>query len=107
MFEIKHYNNIESKAKEAVEWFLKASKRIDIEQEEPVEELITFSFLRSNGYLKQEDLIDINNINYCDGYVVYRIENHNVSCLNIYIKCKKYKTENYDNNNVESFSCSN
>ena len=105
--EKKHYEKIEDKAKEAVNWYIKASNTIDIENDSPKEYFTPFSFLISHGYLKQEDLLDINNINTCDGYTVYTIYNHEVTCMNIFIKCKNYQTDNYENNNIEGFKCEN
>ncbi len=103
--EKKRYDEIKEKASDAVRWYLKASNDINVDREEPKEFFVQFSFLISKGYLKREDLMDINNINTCDGYVVYRIENKEVTCLKPYIKCKNYVSSDYDSNTVESFNC--
>ena len=103
--EEKRYDEIKEKASDAVRWYLKASNKINVEREEPKEEFVQFSFLISHGYLKREDIIDINNINTCDGYVVYRIENKEVTCIKPYLKCKNYESSDYDSNTVENFSC--
>lgn len=98
-----HYKEIEEKVEEATNWYLSASKEIEIDKEN----MLSFSFLRSNGYLKKEEIMDTNNIKACDGYVVYKIEEKKVTCMNIYIKCKNYESDGYDSNTVESFSCNN
>jgi hypothetical protein len=101
----KRYKEINESANEAALWYLKASNEIDVEREGIEENYIPFSFLISQGYLKRKDIVDINNINNCDGYITYKIENKEVTCINTFIKCKNYETENYKDNTVEQFTC--
>ena len=61
------------------------------------------SFLISNGYIKKDELIDVDGKNYCDVYVVIQAnfedpQDHQKNCstaYKIYLKCKDYKDKGY------------
>jgi hypothetical protein len=57
--------------------------------------VLSTSDLISNGYLKQEEMLDIDNKSYCKGSVyTYMGDNCNVE-YNIFISCKDYKTPGF------------
>ena len=103
--EKRHYDSVKESAKEALIWYLNASLEIKVDKEEARSGFTPFSFLVSKGYLKREDIIDINNINYCDGYLTYTIDNKELTCTNVFIKCDNYVSDNYDSNDVEHYYC--
>ena len=61
------------------------------------------SFLIENGYIKQSELLDVDNKSYCDTFVdiksLYEDPNdHQNNCsiyYNIYLKCKDYQDKGY------------
>ncbi len=63
------------------------------------------SFLISNGYIKKEELLDIDKTSYCDVYVKIKVYydnplDHQQDCIanyKIYLKCQKYKDKGYIN----------
>ena len=63
------------------------------------------SFLINNGYIKKEELLDIDNKSYCDVYVDIRTEykdklDHQRDCkiyYKIYLKCNEYEDKGYIN----------
>ena len=63
------------------------------------------SFLINNGYIKKEELLDIDNKSYCDVYVDIRSEykdelDHQRDCkiyYKIYLKCNEFEDKGYIN----------
>ncbi len=61
------------------------------------------SFLIGNGYIKKEELLDIDKTSYCDVYVKIKVyydnpSDHQQNCTanyKIYLKCQKYKDKGY------------
>ena len=61
------------------------------------------SFLINNGYLKKDELLDVDGKSYCDIYVIIQStfensQNHQNNCsiaYKIYLKCNKYKDKGY------------
>ena len=61
------------------------------------------SFLINNGYIKKEELLDIDNKSYCDVYVDISTEykdklDHQRDCkiyYKIYLKCNEYADKGY------------
>ena len=95
--EKERYSEIKETFEEAVIWNLDAtgdSKR-HCEENITKENTITADLLISNGYLKKEDMLDIDGKSYCDGYAkTFATEDCGID-YKIYIKCNDYKTERY------------
>lgn len=103
------YEEIRESAKKAAEWHLKASQPycvIGDTKEKKRYSHANSSFYINNGYIKKEELLDVDGINYCDMYVVeYRyidesisLESYKNDCevdYKVYIKCKDYEDKGY------------
>lgn len=103
------YEEIRESAKNAAEWHLKVSQPycvIGDTKEKRKYSHANSSFYINNGYIKKEELLDVDGINYCDMYVVeYRyidesnsIESYKNDCevnYKVYIKCKDYEDKGY------------
>lgn len=91
------YSEIKETFEEAVIWNLDAtgdSKR-HCEENITKEITITADLLISNGYLKKEDMLDIDGKSYCDGYAkTFAAEDCGID-YKLYIKCNDYKTKGY------------
>ncbi|MDO4995970.1 MAG: hypothetical protein Q4E69_02205 [Bacilli bacterium] len=105
----KRYTEIKESVKKAVEWNLKAqypscpiSNDFD-KNANNGESFYNSSFLINNGYLKKEELLDIDGKSYCDIYVVIRVKyedplDHQNNCstsYKAYIKCNDYEDKGY------------
>ncbi len=95
--EKERYSEIKETFEEAVIWNLDAtgdSKR-HCEENITKEITITADHLINNGYLKKEDMLDIDGKYYCDGYAkTFAAEDCGID-YKIYIKCNEYKTKGY------------
>jgi len=106
----KRYNEIRESVKKSVEWNIRAqypgcsiSKKFK-ETTSPGQ-IYNSSFLIKNGYIKKEELLDIDNESYCDVYVdinTFFVNplDHQQNCevyYKIYLKCKNYEEEGYIN----------
>ena len=105
----KRYDEIRESAKKAAEWHLKASQPycvIGDSKEKKRYSHANSSFYINNGYIKKEELLDIDGVNYCDMYVVeYRyidesisLESYKNDCevnYKVYIKCMNYEDKGY------------
>ncbi len=104
------YNEIREDVKSAVEWNLKAthpgcliSKRFN--KTTSTINFFNSSILINNGYIKKDQLLDIDNESYCDVYVKINqfLENsldyqHNCELYyKIYLKCNDYEEKGYIN----------
>lgn len=95
--EKERYNEIKDAFEEAVIWNLDATGNSTKHCEENItkEMTITANHLISNGYLKKEDMLDIDGKYYCDGYAkTFAAEDCGID-YKIYIKCNDYKTKGY------------
>lgn len=104
------YSEIKESVKKAVEWNIRAQYpgcSISKEFKETTSSGTYYnsSFLIKNGYIKKEELLDIDKKSYCDVYVDINtfFENpldHQHNCevyYKIYLKCKNYEDEGYVN----------
>ena len=103
------YKEIRESAKNAAEWYLKATQPycvIGDSKEKKRYSHMNSKFLINNGYIKKEELLDIDGKSYCDIYVVvYRYIDESISfeaygndCevnYKVYIKCKDYEEKGY------------
>ena len=102
------YNVIKESVKKAVEWNISAQyPKCEISKEfKETTSPGTFynsKFLINNGYIKKDELLDIDNESYCDIFVDINTyyENpldHQQNCeiyYKIYLKCKGYKDKGY------------
>ena len=103
------YKEIKESAKKAAEWHLKATQPycvIGDSKEKKRYSYMNSSFLINNGYIKKEELLDVDGKSYCDIYVViYRYIDESISfesygndCevnYKVYIKCKDYEDKGY------------
>lgn len=103
------YKEIKESAKKAAEWHLKATQPycvIGDSKEKKRYSHMNSSFLINNGYIKKEELLDVDGESYCDIYVVeYRyidesisLESYKNDCevnYKVYIKCKDYEDKGY------------
>lgn len=103
------YKEIKESAKNAAEWHLKATQPycvIGDSKEKKRYSHMNSKFLINNGYIKKEELLDIDGKSYCDIYVVvYRYIDESISfeaygndCevnYKVYIKCKDYEEKGY------------
>lgn len=107
----KRYLEIKESTKKAVEWNIKAmypncpiTDTFD-ENSNKSGTHYNSSFLISNGYMKKEELLDVDENNYCDVYVVIQTsyedsQDHQNNCstaYKIYLKCKDYEDKGYMN----------
>ncbi len=107
----KRYLEIKESTKKAVEWNIKAmypncpiTDTFDDDKNANTSGThYNASFLISNGYIKKDELIDVDGKNYCDVYVVIQAnfedpQDHQKNCstaYKIYLKCKDYKDKGY------------
>ena len=103
------YKEIRESAKNAAEWYLKATQPYCVigDSKEKKRYLhMNSKFLINNGYIKKEELLDVDDKSYCDFYVViYRYIDESISfesygndCeinYKVYIKCKDYEDKGY------------
>lgn len=93
--EKERYQKIAELFEKAVIWNLDATgnSNKDCSENRSKEITITADDLISNGYLKKEDMLDIDGKSYCDGYAkTFRTEDCGID-YKIYIKCDGYKTD--------------
>ncbi|MBO5121245.1 MAG: hypothetical protein J6C28_06150 [Bacilli bacterium] len=103
------YKEIRESAAKAAEWHLKATQPycvIGDTKEKKKYSHMNSNFFINNGYIKKEELLDVDGVSYCDIYVVdYRYIDESISfeaygndCevnYKVYIKCKDYKDKGY------------
>ena len=95
--EKERYNEIKEAFEKAVIWELDATGNSKMHCEENITKEITITAdnLISNGYLKKEDMLDIDGKSYCDGYAkTFAADDCGID-YKIYIKCNGYKTNGY------------
>ena len=95
--EKERYSEIKEAFEKAVIWNLDATGNSKKHCEENItkEMTITADLLISNGYLKKEDMLDIDGKSYCDGYAkTFAADDCGID-YKIYIKCNDYKTNGY------------
>lgn len=104
------YAEIKESVKKAVEWNISAQYPYcniskDFRETSFPGSFYNSSFLIDNGYIKKEELLDIDGKSYCDVYVdinTYYEDplNHQKNCeiyYKIYLKCNNYKDKGYIN----------
>lgn len=104
------YAEIKESVKKAVEWNISAQYPYcniskDFRETSFPGSFYNSSFLIDNGYIKKEELLDIDGESYCDVYVdinTYYEDplNHQKNCeiyYKIYLKCNNYKDKGYIN----------
>lgn len=102
------YAEIREGVKSAVEWNIKAqipgcSIEKEVRNDSTPYTFYNSSFLLKNGYIKKEELLDVDGESYCDVYVDINVYfedplNHQQNCetyYKIYLKCKYYVDEGY------------
>lgn len=95
--EKERYKEIKEVFEKAVIWELDATGNSKKHCEENITKEITITAdnLISNGYLKKEDMLDIDGKSYCDGYAkTFAADDCGID-YKIYIKCNGYKTNGY------------
>ena len=102
------YAEIRENVKKAVKWNIGAQfPNCEISKEFKETSTGTFynsKFLINNGYIKKEELLDVDNESYCDVFVDIKSEFENPldnqnNCkiyYKIYLKCKDYKDKGYE-----------
>ena len=107
------YSEIKENVKKAVEWNISAQiPSCPIVTENKKANLWTYynsSFLIKNGYIKKDELLDVDSKSYCSVYVEIYVyfENpldHQNNCEayhKIYLKCKDYKDKGYKNRGLD------
>ena len=109
----KRYIEIKESAKKAVEWNIKAmypnchiTDNFDDDKNANMSgNHYNASFLINNGYIKKDELIDVDGKHYCDVYVIIQTffddpQDHQKNCstaYKIYLKCEDYKDKGYIN----------
>ena len=103
------YDEIIERVNKAVEWNISAQyPKCSISKgfkETPTGTIYNSKFLINNGYIKKEELLDVDNKSYCDVFVDinHHYENpldHQNNCevyYKIYLKCKNYEDKGYFN----------
>lgn len=102
------YSEIKERVKKGVEWNISAQYPgctiTNVFNKEATHgSFYNYRFLVNNGYIKKEELLDVDNKSYCDVFVDIDIyyENpldHQNNCevyYKIYLKCKDYKDKGY------------
>lgn len=95
--EKERYSEIKEAFEKAAIWNLDATGNSKRHCEENItkEMTITADHLINNGYLKKEDMLDIDGKSYCDGYAkTFAVKDCGID-YKIYIKCNEYKTKGY------------
>ena len=107
------YNEIRKNVKKAVEWNISAMyPKCAISKEFKQTSYGTYynsSFLIKNGYIKKEELLDVDQKSYCEIYVEVNTYyanplDHQNNCevyYKIYLKCKDYKDKGYKKGGLE------
>ena len=107
------YSEIKESVKKAVEWNINAQYpncSITKENKDATPRgYYNSSFLIKNGYIKKDELLDVDNKSYCSVYVEIYVyfENpldHQNNCEayhKIYLKCKDYKDKGYKNRGLD------
>ena len=107
------YSEIKESVKKAVEWNVSAQLPSCIIVTENKEAnrwtYYNSSFLIKNGYIKKDELLDVDSKSYCSVYVEIYVyfENpldHQNNCEayhKIYLKCKDYKDKGYKNRGLD------
>lgn len=104
------YNEIRENVKKGVEWNISAQYpgcTISKEFKKTTfpGKFYNSNFLIQNGYIKKQELLDIDNESYCDVYVDINTyfenpQDHQQNCevyYKIYLKCKNYEDKGYIN----------
>lgn len=104
------YAQIRESVKEAVEWNISSmypncSISKEFKETNGPGTGYNSSFLINNGYIEKSELLDIDNISYCDVYVDINTyfenpldQQHNCEIYyKIYLKCKNYEDNGYIN----------
>ena len=105
------YLEIKESVNKAVEWNIKAqypSCPISADFDKDAKDGKSYynsSFLIDNGYLKKEELLDIDKKSYCDIYVIIKVKyedplDHQNNCstsYKAYLKCNDYEDKGYIN----------
>lgn len=106
----RRYAEIKNSVKKAVEWNINAmypncpiNDNFDEEKSKSTGNFYNSSFLIDNGYLKKDELLDVDGKNYCDVYVIIQStfenpQDHQNNCsiaYKFYLKCNKYKDKGY------------
>lgn len=107
----KRYAEIKESTKKAVEWNIKAmypncpitDAFDDVKNANTSGTHYNSSFLISNGYIKKDELLDVDGKNYCDVYVIVQTnfedpQDHQKNCTTaykIYLKCNDYEDKGY------------
>ena len=113
LFENKKQNNIEKRydeiresAKKAMEWKLRANYPrcpIGDKYKKRKNSHSNSKYLIDQGYIKKEELLDVDLVNYCDIYVetytyfkeAKDLQNNCEVDYKIYLKCKNYEDKGY------------
>lgn len=107
--EQQRYNEIRENVKAAVEWNINAMypycKISDGFKKDLSGAYYNSSFLINNGYIKKEELLDVDKKSYCDVYVDIKSEyedelEHQRDCkiyYKIYLKCNNFEDKGYIN----------
>lgn len=96
------YNEIRENIKKAMDWQIRAT--FVIKSEENCNNLssidgahISSSGLIGEGYLKKDEMLDVDKVSYCKATIItHEEENCNIG-YKIYISCKDYQDEGYIN----------
>lgn len=106
--EQQRYNEIKENVKKGVEWKLRANYPkcpIGNKYEKKKTSYCNSSYLINQGFIKKEDLLDIDGSSYCDVYVqIYTyfkdpLDQQNNCEVNyeLYLKCENYEDKGYIN----------
>ena len=110
LFEENRYAKIKDNVKNGVEWNISAqypgcSISKEFKNGNGPGTFYNSSFLLNNGYIYKSELLDIDNVSYCDVYVDINTYfedplDHQKNCeiyYKIYLKCKNYEDKGYIN----------
>lgn len=104
----KRYDEIKENVKKAVEWKIRATyPKCTIldsyDKSANTREILNSSSLIKNGYIKKEELLDVDGKSYCDVYVKITVnledpldqQNNCEVSYKIYLKCNDYEDKGY------------
>ncbi len=91
----KRYKEMHASMEEGILWQFRATRPNGcLVEEDGIESEFRAPYLINQGYIKKEDLLDIDNKSYCKAYAITKCENQKFT-YKIYLKCKYYKDKGY------------
>lgn len=90
-----HYKEMKQKVTDGILWQFHATRPNGcLKETDGIESEWTAPWLISQGYIKKDDLLDVDSSSYCRAYALTKCKNLEFQ-YKIYLKCKFYTTKGY------------